>query len=66
MRARAILYTGHSMKDFEIVCDRIVFLHEASILAEGTATEIKHRFRGKDLGEVFIKIARNEIEALSI
>ncbi len=65
-RSPAILYTSHNMKDIEVVCDRIVFLHEGSILAEGTATEIKERFRGKDLDEVFIKVARNEIQALQI
>ena len=54
------------MKDIEVVCDRIIFLHEGSILAEGTAAEIKERFSGRDLDEVFIKVARNEVEALRI
>jgi len=65
-RSRAILYTSHNMKDIDVVCDQIILLHEGSILAEGTATEIKERFRGKDLDEVFIKVARNEIEALRL
>lgn len=65
-RSRAILYTSHNMKDIEVVCDRIIFLHEGSILAEGTAAEIKERFSGKDLDEVFIKVARNEVEALRL
>jgi ABC-2 type transport system ATP-binding protein len=59
-RPRAILYASHNMKDIEVVCDRIIFLHKGAILAEGTAAEIKARFRGKDLDEVFIKVARNE------
>ena len=46
------------MRDIEEVCDRILFLHEGSVLAEGTASEIKERFQGTDLDEVFIKIAR--------
>lgn len=65
-RARAILYTSHNMKDIEVVCDRIIFLHEGSIIAEGTPAEIKQRFQGADLDEVFIKVARNEVEALQI
>jgi ABC-2 type transport system ATP-binding protein len=65
-RSRAILYTSHNMRDIEAVCDRIIFLHDGSILAEGTATELKERFRGKDLDEVFIKVARNELEALRL
>ena len=65
-RSPAILYTSHNMKDIEVASDRIVFLHEGSILAEGTAAEIKERFSGKDLDEVFIKVARNEVKALHI
>jgi ABC-2 type transport system ATP-binding protein len=63
-RHPAILYTSHNMRDIEEVCDRILFLHEGSILAQGTAAEITSRFAGKDLDEVFIKIARSEIAEL--
>jgi ABC-2 type transport system ATP-binding protein len=54
------------MKDIEEVCDRILFLHAGKILASGTSAEIKERFEGKDLDDVFIKVARNEIEALRL
>lgn len=57
-RPLAILYTSHNMRDIEEVCDRVLFLHEGTVLAEGTAAEIKERFEGSDLDEVFIKIAR--------
>ncbi|BCX49307.1 multidrug ABC transporter ATP-binding protein [Haloferula helveola] len=63
-RHPAILYTSHNMRDIEEVCDRILFLHEGKILAEGTADEITKKFAGRDLDDVFIKIARKEIEAL--
>lgn len=59
-RHPAILYTSHNMRDIEEVCDRVMFLHEGTILAEGTADQITERFEGKDLDEVFIKIARSE------
>ncbi|GAA5482878.1 ABC transporter ATP-binding protein [Haloferula sargassicola] len=62
-RHPAILYTSHNMRDIEEVCDRVLFLHEGTILAEGTAQEITERFAGRDLDEVFIKIARSEIGA---
>ena len=54
------------MRDIEEVCDRILFLHAGKILASGTAEEIKNQFEGKDLDDVFIKVARNEIEALHL
>ena len=65
-RSPAILYTSHNMRDIEEVCDRILFLHAGKILASGTSAEIKERFEGKDLDDVFIKVARNEIEALRL
>ncbi len=58
-RHPAILYTSHNMRDIEEVCDRVLFLHEGTILAEGTTAEITQRFAGRDLDEVFIKIARS-------
>ena len=64
--APAILYTSHNMRDIEEVCDRVLFLHGGKVLAAGTADEIKERFAGKDLDDVFIKVARNEIEALHL
>lgn len=66
LRSRAILYTSHNMKDIEVVCHRAIFIHEGLILAEGTPEELKTRFSGRDLDDVFIKVARNEIEALQI
>ena len=60
------MHAKHNMKDIEEVCDRILFLHAGKVLAEGTAEDIKARFEGKDLDDVFIKVARNEIEALHL
>jgi len=39
-------------------------MHSGRILAAGTSDEIKQRFAGKDLDEVFVKIAGNPVEAL--
>lgn len=54
------------MRDIEEVCDRILFLHAGKIIASGNAEEIKSRFEGKDLDDVFVKIARYEIKALRL
>jgi ABC-2 type transport system ATP-binding protein len=61
IRARsglAILYTSHNMREMEQMSDRIIFLQKGRILSSGTPQEIMHRFRGADLEEVFLKIAR--------
>lgn len=54
------------MRDLEEVCDRILFLHERRILAAGSAQDIKDSFQGRDLDEVFIKVARSERQALQL
>jgi ABC-2 type transport system ATP-binding protein len=58
-RSPAILYTSHNMKDIEEVCDRVLFLHKGSILAQGTPDEIVAHFGENDLEDVFIKVARS-------
>lgn len=61
---KTILYTSHNMKDIEVLCDRIVFLHRGKILAEGTSAELKMLFERDDLDDVFIRVARSDLEAL--
>lgn len=52
------LYTSHNMKEMEEMTDRIIFLHKGRIIAEGRPEEVIREFRGKDLEEVFLKVAR--------
>ncbi len=56
----SILYTSHNMKEMEEMSDRIVFLHKGRIIAEGKPADVIESFKGKDLEEVFLKVAREE------
>jgi len=56
----SLLYTSHNMKEMEEMSDRIVFLHKGKIIAEGRPDQVIKNFRGKDLEEVFLKVAREE------
>jgi ABC-2 type transport system ATP-binding protein len=65
IRARSgltIVYTSHNMREMEEMSDRIIFLSKGRILSSGTPEEIMKRFRGADLEEVFLKIARGRAE----
>jgi ABC-2 type transport system ATP-binding protein len=62
----SILYTSHNMRDIEEVCDRIIFLHGGKVLAEGTPGDIHSRFNRTSLEDLFIGVARGEIEAIGI
>jgi ABC-2 type transport system ATP-binding protein len=54
-----MLYTSHNMRDIEEICDRVLFLHNGRLLAEGTPAQIVERFHSRSLEEVFIRIARS-------
>jgi ABC-2 type transport system ATP-binding protein len=58
-----LLYTSHNMAEVEELCDRVVFIHEGTVLAEGTPLEVTRAILGSgveepSLEEVFIKVAR--------
>lgn len=57
-RKMAILYTSHNMQEMEEISDRLLFLHHGEIIARGTPEELISRFRGEDLEDVFLKVAR--------
>lgn len=58
----SILYTSHNMKDIEEVCDRLIFLHRGKVLAEGPPSDVHERFHRESLEDLFIGIARGEIQ----
>jgi ABC-2 type transport system ATP-binding protein len=55
----AMLYTSHNMRDIEEICDRLLFLHNGHLIAEGSPQQIIERFHTHSLEEVFIRIARS-------
>ncbi len=62
----SILYTSHNMRDIEEVCDRLIFLHGGKVLAEGTPGEVHERFNRNSLEDLFIGVARGEIDAIGL
>jgi len=58
-RGITMIYTSHNMRDVEEVCDRVLFLHQGRIIAEGTPQEVIAKFNQKSLEEVFITVARS-------
>ncbi len=58
-RSITVINTSHNMLDVTELCDRILFMHRGSVIAEGRADQLMDRFGGKSLEEVFITIARS-------
>jgi ABC-2 type transport system ATP-binding protein len=56
-RGTALLVTSHNMVEVERLCERVVFLAQGRIVADGTASEVAAVFGRGDLEEVFIHLA---------
>ncbi len=57
-RGLSISYTSHNMKEMEEISDRLLFLDRGRIIAEGRPDQLLSTFAGKDLEDVFLKVAR--------
>lgn len=62
----SILYTSHNMRDIHEVCDRLIFLHGGKVLAEGTPDDVAEKFNRSSLEDLFIGVARGEIDEIAL
>lgn len=63
-RGLSILYTSHNMRDIEEVCDRVLFMHQGKIVAQGSPAEVIAKFDETTMENVFIRIVRGgDLEA---
>lgn len=57
----SILLTSHNMREMEEVSDRIIFLNKGKVIASGRPETVVQSFRGKNLEDVFLKVAREKL-----
>jgi len=50
------IISSHNMLEVEYLCDRIAFIDDGRIIAEGRPDELKHVYGAENLEEVFTKI----------
>ncbi len=60
-RGITMLYTSHNMEEIEELCDRVIFINKGKLRDQGTSSELISKYGRKDLNEVFLAIARDEI-----
>ena len=66
-RGLAILYSSHNMAEVEEMCDRVVFVHQGRVVAEGTPLAVSRQVLGSEaldaasMEEVFLKISREGV-----
>ena len=57
-----IVFVTHQMEEVERLCDRIILLKDGKAHAYGTISEVKKKFDGLSLDEIFLKVYGDENE----
>ncbi|MBI3889556.1 ATP-binding cassette domain-containing protein [Candidatus Saccharibacteria bacterium] len=58
-----IIFVTHQMEEVERLCDRIILLKDGTAHAYGTIAEVKKKFNGLSLDDIFLKVYGDENEA---
>lgn len=57
-----IIFVTHQMEEVEKLCDRILLLKDGTPYAYGTVKDVKNKFSGASLDDIFVKIYGEENE----
>ena len=53
---KIILFSSHSMKEIEKLCDRTVIIHKGKLMEDCTLSHLKEKYGDDDLEETFLKL----------
>ncbi|MEM3579997.1 MAG: ABC transporter ATP-binding protein [Candidatus Bathyarchaeia archaeon] len=53
-----VLLSSHNMLEVEYLCDRVALINKGMVVAEGEPQELKEKFGGTNLEEVFAKVVK--------
>lgn len=53
---KIILFSSHSMKEVEKLCDRAVIIHKGKLIENCTLSQLKEKYGDNDLEETFLKL----------
>lgn len=54
---KTIIFSSHTMKEIEKLCDRIGVIHKGRLAETGSPSELKEKYDSDDLEEIFIRLA---------
>jgi sodium transport system ATP-binding protein len=66
-RGKTVIFSTHVMSEVEKLCDVIGIIQSGKLLAEGSLSELRDRYREQDLEEIFVKVVAphyNHVEAM--
>lgn len=53
---KIILFSSHSMKEVEKLCDKVVIINKGNLIENCTLQELKEKYNNEDLEETFLKL----------
>ncbi|KYH33294.1 putative ABC transporter ATP-binding protein YxlF [Clostridium tepidiprofundi DSM 19306] len=53
---KVIIFSSHSMKEVEKLCDNIVIINKGSIVEEGTIENFRQKYNNDDMEEIFMRL----------
>jgi ABC-2 type transport system ATP-binding protein len=63
----SILLTTHYLEEAEQLCDRIAFINDGEVVAQGTSPELAARFRVASLEDAYLEIVgRKELSRAKV
>lgn len=60
---KTILFSSHTMSEVEKLCDRIAIIHKGELIESGNIEELKNKYDGNGLEEIFIRLVGGRNEA---
>jgi sodium transport system ATP-binding protein len=55
-RGKTVIFSTHTMREAEKLCDTIAIIHQGRILAEGTLAQLRAQTGAQDLEDVFVSV----------
>jgi len=61
-RGATVIFVSHQMEEVERLCDRIILLKDGKAAAYGTVKEVRKKFDGKSLDQIFLEVYGQKAE----
>ena len=55
-----VVFVTHQMEEVERLCDKVVLLKDGNAVEYGTVADIRKKYGGKSLDDIFVKIYSGE------